>query len=218
MTFKGASFAHTLSLFLNFGCLLRLVLKRKSIFAQNNETLEGKFLDNITSTFELELPQDLQTMEQYINYIVPRVKYWSGKIENTKLWQERRWMEIQGTEAWDKSFIHIFMPDGEYLIFDNGVMTKRSWRYLSGALVLDEGRSTILYDIDFINDTFLILKQHGTNRYFVLGDEKFVKKVNYDWYNAMEELYNIYRHNSKFSMWVFVLIFFLVMFLAYFYM
>ena len=192
--------------------------KRKSIFAQNNETLEGKFFDNITSTFELELPRDLQTMEEYVKFIVPRVKSWSGKIEETKLWQECRWMEIQGTEAWDKSFIHIFMPDGEYLVFDNGVMTKRSWRLVGEALVLDEGRSTILYDIDFISDTFLILRQHGTNRYFVLGDEKFVTKINFDWYNAMEELYNVYRHNSRFSLWLFVLIFFVVMFLAYFYM
>lgn len=218
MTFKGAGFAHTLSLFLNFGCLHTLFYKRKSIFAQNKETLEGKFLDNISSTFELELPQDLQTMEEYVKFIIPRVKNWSHKIEEVKLWQECRWMEIQGTEAWDKSFIHIFMPDGEYLVFDNGVMTKRSWRFVGDALVLDEGRSTILYDIEFMNDTFLVLKQHGTNRFFVLGDEKFVKKINYDWYDAMEELYNIYRHNSRFSLWLFVLIFFVVMFLAYFYM
>ena len=86
------------------------------------------------------------------------------------------------------------------------------------AFVLDEGRSTILYDIEFLNDMFLVLKQHGTSRYFVLGDEKFVKKINYDWYNAMEELYNIYRHNSRFSLWVFVLIFIVIMFAAYFYM
>ena len=218
MTFKGAGFAHTLSLFLNFGCLHTLFYKRKSIFAQNNETLEGKFLDNITSTFELELPSNLETMEQYIQFIVPRIKYWSGKIEDTTLWQERRWMEIQGIEKWDKSFVHFFMPDGEYLIFDNGVMTKRSWRYVGGSLVLDEGSKTILYEIDFINDMFLIFRQHGTNRYFVLGDEKFVKKINFDWYNAMEELYNVYRHNSRFSLWLIVLIFFIVMFLGYFYM
>lgn len=187
---------------------------------QNHTTLEGKFLDKITSTFELELPRDYQTMEQYLDFILPRIENWSNPIEETTLWQECRWMEIQGTEAWDKSFIHIFMPDGEYLVFDNGVMTKRSWRLVGGAFVLDEGRNTILYDIKFMNDTFLVLKQHGTNtkNYFVLGDEKFVNKINYDWYNAMEELYNVYRHSSRFSLWLFVLIFFVIMFLAYFYM
>ena len=175
-------------------------------------------MDNITSTFELELPRHFQTMPEYLDYILPKVEAWSRPIEETKLWQECRWMEIQGTEAWDKSFIHIFMPDGEYLIFDNGVMTKRSWRMVGGAFVLDEGRSTILYDIKFMSDTFLILSQHGTNRYFVLGDEKFVAKINYDWYNAIEELYNVYRNNSRFSLWIFVLIFLIVMFVGYFYM
>ncbi len=180
--------------------------------------MEGKFLDNITSTFELELPRDLQTMEEYVKFIIPRIRSWSHKIEEVKLWQECRWMEIQGTEAWDKSFVHIFMPDGEYLVFDNGIMTKRSWRYVGGALVLDEGRNSILYDIDFMNDIFLVLRQHGTNRYFVLGNEQFVKKIKYDWYNAMEELYNVYRHNSRFSLWVIVLVFLLAMFLGYVYM
>ncbi len=180
--------------------------------------MEGNFFDRLTSTFELELPRDLQTLEEYVEFIIPRIESWSGKIDDTKLWQERRWMEIQGKEAWDKSFIHIFMPDGEYLVFDNGIMTKRSWRLVSGALVLDEGRSTILYDIKFLSDTFLVLQQHGTKHVFVLGDEKFVTKINFDWYNAMEELYNVYRHNSRFSLWLIVLVFFVVMFLAYFYM
>ena len=185
---------------------------------QNHTTLEGKFLDNITSIFELELPRDFETMEEYLDFIIPRVKNWSRPLDETKLWLECRWMEIQGKEAWDKSFIHIFMTNGEYLLFDNGVMTKRSWRLVGEAFVLDEGKSTILYDIEFLNDMFLILKQHGTSRYFVLGDEKFVKKIKYDWYNAMEELYNVYRNNSRFSLWVFVLIFIVIMFAAYFYM
>ena len=146
--------------------------------------MEGNFFDRLTSTFELELPRDLQTLEEYVEFIIPRIESWSGKIDDTKLWQECRWMEIQGTEAWDKSFIHIFMPDGEYLVFDNGIMTKRSWRLVSGALVLDEGRSTILYDIKFLSDTFLVLQQHGTKHFFVLGRKERIAGEKRDRYRS----------------------------------
>ena len=184
---------------------------------QNQNKLEGKFLDNIFGAFELDLPKELDKMEDFIKYILPKVKEYGGSLKNTNLWQGGRWLEIQGTDAWDKSFIHVFQPDGEYLIFDNGVMTKRSWRLLGGSLLLDEGKSTILYDVDFINDTFLILKQNGTNRYFVLGKEGFVRKIKFDWRVAMDELYNLYRHQSKFSLWVMILIAFIILFFGYFY-
>ncbi|MBL7816949.1 MAG: hypothetical protein JNL70_18140 [Saprospiraceae bacterium] len=179
--------------------------------------MEGKFLDNIFSTFELDLPH-LDSMEAYIAFILPKVKEYGGSFKNTNLWQGARWMEIQGTDAWDKSFIHIFMPENEYLIFDNGVMSKRSWRILGNSLLIDEGRATILYEVDYIDSNFFILRQNGTNRYFVLGKEGFVRKIKQDWRVAMEELYNEYRNNSKFSLWVMVLILALVLILGYFYM
>jgi hypothetical protein len=184
---------------------------------QINKTLDGKFLDNIFGVFELDLPRDLEKMEDYLKFILPKVKEYSGKLKDAQLWQNNRWLEIQGTDAWDKSFIHIFMPDGEYLIFDNGVMTKRAWRFLDGSLLLDESRSTILYDVDYVSDTFMILRQNGTGRYFVLGKEKFVRKIKFDWRQAMEELYNDYRHNSKFSLWVLFIIAFVILFFGYFY-
>lgn len=185
---------------------------------QNNKTLNGKLLDNIFGLFELDLPRDLERMDDFLKFILPKVKEYSGSLKDTSLWQGGRWMEIQGNDAWDKSFIHIFMPDGEYLIFDNGVMTRRTWRVLGGSLLLDEGKSTILYDIDYVSDTFFILRQNGTNRFFVLGNEKFVRKIKFDWRTAMEELYNDYRHNSKFSLWVMFLILVLVLFFGYFYL
>ncbi len=184
---------------------------------ENYKTLEGRFLDNLFGAFELDLPRDLERMEDYIKFILPKVKEYGGSIKDKKLWEGKRWLEIQGTDAWDKSFIHIFNPEGEYLIFDNGVMTARKWRLLDSSLLLDEGRSVIMYDVDYISDTFLILRQNSTNRYFVLGKEGFVRKIKFNWRDAMEELYNDYRHNSKFSLWVMFIIAFIILFIGYFY-
>lgn len=173
--------------------------------------MEGKFLDNLFNAFELDLPDNLEKMEDYIKYIVPKVSPWGGNFKDLSLWQGPRFLEINGTDAWDKSFIHIFQPNGEHLIFDNGVMTKRAWSILGPSLLLQEGGLTIMYDIIYINDTFFILKQNSTNKYFVLGREGFVRKIKFDWRVAMEELYNVYRNQSKFSFWVMVIIGLLVL-------
>ncbi len=179
--------------------------------------MEGKFLDNIFNAFELDLPEELDKMEDFIKYIVPKVRPWAGNLRDTSLWQGPRFLEINGTDAWDKSFIHIFQPTGEHLIFDNGVMTKRSWNILGPSLLLEESGRTIMFDVEFVNETFLILKQNSTNRYFVLGREGFVRKVKFDWRACMEELYNVYRNQSKFSLWVMVIIAFFILFFGWVY-
>jgi hypothetical protein len=179
--------------------------------------VEGRFLDNIFGAFELDLPRDMERMDDYLKFILPKVKEYSGSIKDINLWQGGRWLEIQGTDAWDKSYIHIFMPEGEYLIFDNGIMSKRGWRLLGSSLLLEEGRNIVMYDVEYISDTFLVLRQNSTSRFFVLGKESFVRKIKFDWRAAMEELYNDYRHNSKFSLWVMFIIAILIIFVGYFY-
>ena len=180
--------------------------------------MEGKLLDNIFGVFELDLPKDLGQMEDYIKFILPKIKPWGSSLNDENLWQSGRWMEIQGNDAWDKSFVHIFMPDGEYLIFDNGVLTRRAWRKIGNSLMLDEIKNTILYDVEYINDNFLILRQNGLDRYFVLGKESFVRKIKFDWLTAMDELYNVYRYNSKFSMWAMFLFILLIILFGWLYM
>ena len=179
--------------------------------------MEGRFLDNIFNAFELDLPRDIDTMENALKFILPKIKPWGGSIKDTSLWLGPRFLEIHGTDAWDKSFIHIFQETGEHLIFDTGVMTKRNWNVLGPSLLLEEGGRTIMYDVEYINETFIILKQNSTNRYFVLGSESFVRKINFNWRDAMEELYNVYRHNSRFSMWIMLIIALVVLFFGYIY-
>jgi hypothetical protein len=179
--------------------------------------MEGKFLDRFSSVFELDLPPNLQTMKDYIEFIVPKVQAWSEDLRETQFWLNKSWLEIHDNDAWDRTFIHIFMPDGEHFMSDNGVVNRSNWQTLpkSNSLILNQGRETILYDLVFLNSDLLILKQNGTSRYFVLGAERFVKgRIKHDWRAAMEALYNIYRENSKFSVYVFGLIAVIIIFLV----
>ena len=47
------------------------------------------------------------------------------------------------------------------------------------------------------------------------GTEKMLNKKKLDWRGAMEELYNIYRETSKFSVWVMALLAIIVIFVVY---
>ena len=46
--------------------------------------MEGRFLDRIMNAFELDLP-DKDSMEQYLDYIIPKVGAWSAGLKDTKL-------------------------------------------------------------------------------------------------------------------------------------
>jgi hypothetical protein len=179
--------------------------------------MEGRLLDRVTSVFELDLPPHLQTMREYIEHIVPQVQQWSEDLRETQFWHNKRWHEIHDSDAWDRAFIHMFMPDGEHLVSDNGKVSQTAWRFLpnSNSLILSHNRDTIMYDLVFLNGDMMILRRNGTADYFVLGEERFVKKIKNDWRTAMEALFNIYRENSRFSLYIILLILFVVAFLVF---
>jgi hypothetical protein len=167
--------------------------------------LESKIWDNISSLFELDLPEDLENLEQYIEYIVPRIQSWSEDLWEEKFYVGKRWKEIRDTDTYHEVVLHIFMPEGEYLISIDGDITNGKWRYLkdSNTLIVEYGGKSNLFDLTFLNDDFFILKKHGDQarkgkqKYFVYGNERTTDKLT--WQNAMEKLYNIYRTNSRFS-------------------
>ena len=76
----------------------------------------------------------------------------------------------------------------------------------SNTFIVDYGGKSQLFDLVFLNNDFFILKKHGDqlrrgrDMYYVYGNERSVGRL--DWRNAMEELYNIYRKNSKFTIYI----------------
>lgn len=184
--------------------------------------MESKIWDNISSLFELELPEDLVNLEQHIEYVVPRIQSWSEDLCEEKYYVGKRWKEIRDTDTYHEVVLHIFMPDGEYLISIDGDITKGIWRYLkdTNTLIVEYGGRNSLYDLTFLNDDFFILKKHGDQSrkgkqtYYVYGNEKTT--YNLTWQNAMEKLYNIYRNNSRFSFLIFIvaLLIFIIIYIS----
>jgi hypothetical protein len=170
--------------------------------------LEGNFLNKITSSFELDLPSDLENMPQHIEFIVPRIQAWSEDLWEEEFYIGKRWKEIRDTDTYHEQVLHLFMPGGEYMVSVDGDLTKGGWRYLkdSNTFIVDYGGKSQLFDLVFLNHDFFILKKHGDqlrrgrDMYYVYGNERSVGKL--DWRNAMEELYNIYRKNSKFTIYI----------------
>jgi hypothetical protein len=179
--------------------------------------LENKILDKVTGSFELDLPKDFDTIAQYIEFIVPRIQAWSEDLQEEDYYLNTRWIEIRDDDYWDKPFIRIFMKGGELILSDRGDVYKGAWRYLkeSNTMIVDINNRTLLYDLIFMNADFFILKKNGTAEYLTMGNENVVSNKRLDWRNAMEELYNIYRSNSKFSMWLFLLVIIVIAVIAY---
>ena len=185
--------------------------------------MEGRFLDNLTSSFELDLPKNLETLDQFIEFIVPKVQPWSEDLREEKFYVGKRWKEIRDTDTYHETVLHMFMPGGEYMVVIDGDISKGIWRYMAenNTFILDYGGKSQLFDLSFLNGDFFILQKHGDQmrkgkqKYFVYGAEGMLNKKKLDWRQAMEELYNIYRTNSKFSTWVMLLLLFIVGFVVY---
>jgi hypothetical protein len=183
--------------------------------------MENKMWDNITNTFELDLPKRLETLEQYVEHIVPKVQPWSEDLWETQFYINKRWKEIRDTDTYHEVVLHIFMENGEYWVVIDGDITKGTWQIFkqTNSLVVDYGGKSQMFELTFLNDDFFILKKHGDQarkgkqKYYVYGNEKSTGKL--DWRNAMEKLYNIYRENSKFSTWLVVVIVIIIAFLVF---
>ena len=183
--------------------------------------MESNFLNKVTGLFELDLPNDLENMAQYIEFIVPRIQSWSEDLWEEKFYVGKRWKEIRDTDTYHEQVLHLFMEGGEYLVSVDGDVSKGVWRYLkdSNTFIVEYGAKSQLFDLVFLNNDFFILKKHGDqlrkgkDTYYVYGNERSVGQL--DWRNAMEALYNIFRSNSKFTIYLILFIVIIGGFLFY---
>jgi hypothetical protein len=185
--------------------------------------MEGKFLDNFSKAFENELPTHLESLEQYVKYIVPKVKPWGSSLRDEKLYLGKRWKELRDTDTYHETVLHIFMPGGEYMVVIDGDISKGAWRFIpeNNTFIVDYGGRSQFFDLAFLNNDFFILQKHGDQarkgrqQYFVYASEALLNKKKLDWRSAMEELYNLYRESSDFSRWVGILLMVIIVLVIY---
>ncbi len=178
---------------------------------------ENNFLDSIFRSFSLELPV-LDTMDDYLDLIVPLVRPWGEDLYEEEYYLDTRWLEVRDDESFHESVLHIFRPESEYLHSIDGNIHKGIWRKLeqSNTLIIEQtAGSTVvkseLYDLAFLSKDFFILRKHGDQqrkgfkKYFVMGRENHIRGL--EWRDVIELIFNRYRSNRK---WIFFVVFIVI--------
>lgn len=187
--------------------------------------IENKFLDSITKPFNLELPE-ADTMDQYLDFIIPAVRPWSEDLREEEFYLDTRWLEVRDNDDSLESVLYIFRAEEEMLISIDGNISRGVWRRLekSNTLIIEQTVDgsivkSELFDLAFMNKDFFILLKHGDqkrkgkNKYFVLGREAKVKKL--EWREVMELLFNRYRNNSQFMTMSAIIVLIIVAFILF---
>jgi len=169
---------------------------------------------DVSRALSPDLPRDLGDMDSHLDFILPKVIPYGEDLRETGFWFDRRWKEVRGEEGFHEALLHIFSPNGEYLLSLDGNLMKGSWRQLGveNALILEMGGRSELFDVRFLNQDFMILTKHGDQarkglrRFYLLVREPVTRDrsgADLDWRNIMEKLFNVWRENSL-SIWAWI--------------
>ncbi len=180
--------------------------------------MENPIIDQYRRMFNVELPNG-ESMDDFLDFILANIRPMSEDLVEVEYWMNKRWMEIRDDLDFHEDVLHIFGEGGEYLVSIDGNISKGAWRTLenTNTLIIEHGARNELYDLAFLNSDYFILKKHGNQRrkgqpkYFIVGNEYKVKDL--EWRDAMEDLFNIYRNNSRWTTFLGVVIFLLAIIL-----
>jgi hypothetical protein len=180
--------------------------------------MELRILNDVSRAFSPDLPRELGTMDQYLDFILHKVIPYGEDLREEQFWTARRWKEIRDDEGFHEAILHIFNAGGEYLLSIDGNVLRGTWRRLEGynTLILEVGGRSELFDLRFMNSDFMVLTKHGDQgrkgqrRFVCLAHELAAsdKGRELDWRNVMEKLFNVWRSNSL-SLWAWL--FFIVL-------
>lgn len=184
-------------------------------------------LDQLSRSFSLELPP-ADTMDEYLDSILPMLRPWTEDMYEfeEKNYFRSRWLEVRDTDHSHESILHLFREGNEYLYsIDGDILFRGRWESLNdtNGFIIDKMvngaiAQSELYDLAFLNKDFFILKKHGdqtrkgNKKYFVLAREGVVR--NLEWRDVMELLFNNYRSNPNFMMYIAIAILIMMIVIA----
>ncbi len=179
------------------------------------QLVEVPIIDKFSRAFNLEMPP-AENMDDYLDNILPMLRPWSEDIYEfeEKNYFRSRWLEVQDSDHSHEAILHLFREEYEYLYsIDGDILFRGSWepindnnsfilnKLANGAIAQSE-----LYDLAFLNKDFFILRKHGDQvrkgqkKYFVMAREGVVR--NLEWREVMELLFNNYRSNPDFMLYI----------------
>ena len=160
----------------------------------------NRLTDVITRTFELQLP-DCDTMDDYLDAILERIRPHSETLAEEDIFTETRWLEVRDEDTYRDAMLHIFRANGEYLLAIDGNILKGGWRTLPGTgnFIIEMGGRNELYDLAFLQEDFFVLRKHGDQqrkglrKYFMMAREEHIAGL--EWRDSVELLFNVYRRS-----------------------
>lgn len=167
--------------------------------------LNNKLLDQTNRSLSGEMPI-LDSMDEYLDFILPTIKPWGEDLYEMHFYVGRTWLEIRDNEDFHEAVLHILKDEGEYMVSVDGNVYQGAWTIVdqTNKLILERpvggAHQQELFELAFMNKDFFILKKHGDQRrkgfkkYFVLGAENLVKGL--EWRDVMELMFHRYRSNS----------------------
>ncbi len=167
------------------------------------KSMAMRFFDTVNKELELELPE-FERFDDHLDYVLGQVYKWSEDLYEEDFYVAKRWLEVREENNFYESVLHIFNPNGEYMISIDGNIQKGAWRFLAenNTFITEILGKNELYDLAFLNQDFFILMKHGDQhrkgqrKYFVMGREGVVAGLT--WREVVEMLFNLYRDNSRF--------------------
>jgi hypothetical protein len=166
-------------------------------------------LDKVAQPFNVELPE-AQGLDEMVKLIMKDIRKHSEDFREMEYYVGTNWLEVRDDEEFHEKILHIFNPEGEYIVSTDGNIECGEWRLLNGKLVF--GPSSCdgeVYDLVFLDNDFFILQKHGNyrnrrRRYMVFVREPLALKL--EWHEAMEYLFDKYRNSNGFLITVVVIL------------
>jgi hypothetical protein len=185
--------------------------------------MANSLFKDISKSFSPDLPAELGSMDQHLDFILSKVVSNSEDLGEEKFWIGKRWREVRDDDSFHEAILHIFNTGGEYLLSFDGNIVKGTWRRLGNynTLILDVGGRSELFDLRFMNSAYFVLSKHGDQarkgqrKYFFLVHEPIARNV--DWRNLMERMFNMWREdNVNVGAWIaFIVIIAVILYLSF---
>ncbi len=160
-------------------------------------------LDTVNRLWSVELPY-CNSLQEYLSEIVPYIRPWSEDLREQEFYVSEEgskpWLEITDSAHIPEAVLHYFEGNGEYIRVVEGHVTQGRWRHFGGSnkIVIDHGGQSIMYELQYLDHRFFILKQYGYNErnpWLFFGYEPLVRGL--PWRDCIELLFETYRSRAR---------------------
>lgn len=135
-------------------------------------------------------------MKTYLSEIIPNVKRFSEKLDNTALLMSNHWTVVD--EESNRRMVYIFRDNNQLIISNNGQVSKATWEYLgNNSLLIDNSSGSFLFKLGFFDNNILALKVDSKNEYAFLINENEIGEIIHTVNSINEYLTNNYINKSR---------------------